>query len=532
MAGLAGLGLVVATFVIPRVRRVPEPAFLDLVVPLALFGCSLLLVLRSRSTAAGLLAVSGTLWCTVGLASALPAPFDDAMLRLGVVPLALVVVAVALLPSGAMHSARVAVVLSLAVATVGGAGQVIPVRLALGSILLATALSRTRAGGWGAAVRSRSDLAAILLQSCLGLALVVLDAGVSAPFLSPEASIGALEIAMVGSAVAVARVLDSDHLVWGSGRIASDRGERLTVDSWLRDLLGLPGLLITYPGMRGDWLLEDGQSCAPPSGPAFAGADGQALAWFDRDVDVDRALRARLHDLLETVGDSARLRAAQIERSVELERSRARIAESAHAERVALRGRLERSVLPFLDAIEARVAVLAVSDGVMQRVDAVRSQIVAVSRGLAPVGDRGLGEALAHLASLAPDFVSVDMARLEPIPGAPAPDTAEATAMWFATAEAVANALKHANGSPVSVRATGPCEVEVVDRGPGGADPSGSGLAGIRDRLAAVGGRVEVLSDSGGSRISVRVPGRIRADSYADRGLAAMTPPTGASYGR
>ena len=104
--------------------------------------------------------------------------------------------------------------------------------------------------------------------------------------------------------------------------------------------------------------------------------------------------------------------------------------------------------------------------------------------------------------------------------------------MWFATAEAVANALKYASGSPVSVRATGPCEVEVVDSGPGGADPDGSGLAGIRDRLAAVGGRVEIVSGPRGSRVSVEVPGRIRAGSYAGRGLATTTPPTGASYRR
>ena len=532
LAGLAGVGLVGATVAFPRLRAVPEPALLDLVVPLVFFGCSLLLALRSSNAAAGLLGASGMVWCTVGLATSLPASLRDAVLRLGVVPLALVVVAVASLPTGSIRSVRFAVVVSLGFATLGGAGLVVSVRLALGSILLVTALGRTRAAGWAAVVRSRSGLFAVLLQSCVGAALVALDPRVDATFLSPESSSRAVAIAMVGSAVGVARVLDSESLGWGSGRDGSGYDEGLSVESWLGDLLGSPGLRITYPGMSGDWLLENGQPCGQPSGPAFARPDGQVVAWFDRDVDVDRPLRARLHDLLETVGASARLRTAQIERSAELERSRARIAESAYAERVALQGRLERSVVPLLDAIEARTAGLPDSDGVVERIDAVRGQLLAVFRGLAPVGDSGLGEALAHLASLAPDLVSVDLARLEPPPEAPAPDTAEATAIWFATAEAVTNALKYASGSPVSVRAKGPCEVEVIDRGPGGADPDGSGLAGIRDRLAAVGGRVEIVSGPGGSRVSVQVLGRIRAGSYAGRGLATTTPPTGASYGR
>ncbi|MBA2768386.1 MAG: hypothetical protein H0U35_04520, partial [Sporichthyaceae bacterium] len=63
LVGLAGVGLVGATVAVPRLRAVPEPALLDLVVPLVLFGCSLLLALRSSNAAAGLLAASGTLWC-------------------------------------------------------------------------------------------------------------------------------------------------------------------------------------------------------------------------------------------------------------------------------------------------------------------------------------------------------------------------------------------------------------------------------------------------------------------------------------
>lgn len=532
LAGLGGVGLVAATAAVPRSRGVPAPAVLDLAVPLVVFGCSVLLAWRSLYEPSGVLAASATVWCSVGLATSLPSAWGEAILRLGVVPLALVVVAVASLPGGSVKSARIAVVLSLAVAAAGGAGLVAPVRMLLGSILLVMALRGTRAGGWASVLRSRSEVLAVLLESSVAVALVVLEPVVSGRFLSLEWSAGAVATVMVGAAVGVVRVLDSERLVWGAGRVVTDGDERLSIESWLADLLGVPGLRITYPGARGDWLLEDGRPWAAPSGPAVAGADGHVVARFDRDVDVDRALRAGLRGLLETVGASARLRAAQIERSVELERSRARIAQAAHEERVALQGRLERSVVPFLDAIQARAAVLPDADAVVNRIEAARAQIAAVSRGLAPVGARSLGEALADLASLAPDLVFVDVARLDPGPGAPAPDTVEATAMWFAIAEAVTNALKHGSGSPVSVLATGPCEAQVADRGPGGADASGSGLAGIRDRLAAVGGSLEVVSSPAGSCVSVRVPGRIRAGSYAGRGLPATTRPTGATYGR
>jgi signal transduction histidine kinase len=83
----------------------------------------------------------------------------------------------------------------------------------------------------------------------------------------------------------------------------------------------------------------------------------------------------------------------------------------------------------------------------------------------------------------------------------------------------------------VRVRATGPCVLEVSDTGPGGADAMGSGLAGIRDRLAAVGGRLDVSSNGNGTHVSITVPGRIRADAYPDVGLVATTPSALGSYG-
>jgi signal transduction histidine kinase len=154
------------------------------------------------------------------------------------------------------------------------------------------------------------------------------------------------------------------------------------------------------------------------------------------------------------------------------------------------------------------------------------------AQGLAPVGDGGLADALAGLALLAADRVSIDVEGLHDPLAERAPDTSEATAMWFAANEAVTNALKHATGSHVRVRAMSSCSLEVGDDGPGGADPTGSGLAGIRDRLAAVGGRLGVASDDDGTRVTIEVPGRVRVGTYTEVGLVATTPAGTDSYGR
>jgi signal transduction histidine kinase len=84
------------------------------------------------------------------------------------------------------------------------------------------------------------------------------------------------------------------------------------------------------------------------------------------------------------------------------------------------------------------------------------------------------------------------------------PEAVETTA-YFVVAEALANVARHAGASEARVgvwREGEPEErlvVEVVDDGKGGAEPgAGTGLAGLRDRLAALDGRLSVESPVGG----------------------------------
>jgi signal transduction histidine kinase len=84
-------------------------------------------------------------------------------------------------------------------------------------------------------------------------------------------------------------------------------------------------------------------------------------------------------------------------------------------------------------------------------------------------------------------------------------------AAYYVVSEALANATKHAmaTGVAVAVEAqNGSLRLTIDDDGVGGADPSdGSGLAGLRDRVEALGGSIKISSPAGeGTRLVVELP--------------------------
>ena len=71
-------------------------------------------------------------------------------------------------------------------------------------------------------------------------------------------------------------------------------------------------------------------------------------------------------------------------------------------------------------------------------------------------------------------------------------------------AEALTNVVKHAHAGRAEVTASvedGTLRIEVRDDGAGGADPDGHGLVGMRDRVTALGGRLEIESPAGGGTL-------------------------------
>jgi signal transduction histidine kinase len=89
------------------------------------------------------------------------------------------------------------------------------------------------------------------------------------------------------------------------------------------------------------------------------------------------------------------------------------------------------------------------------------------------------------------------------------PAAVEATA-YFVVAEALTNVAKHARAAHAAVTARvadGALVVQVRDDGVGGARPDGSGLLGLRDRLAVLDGRLRVESPAdGGTLVAAEIP--------------------------
>jgi signal transduction histidine kinase len=90
------------------------------------------------------------------------------------------------------------------------------------------------------------------------------------------------------------------------------------------------------------------------------------------------------------------------------------------------------------------------------------------------------------------------------------PESVEVAA-YYVVSEALTNAAKHANASRVDIEASvrdRSLRLSVRDDGVGGAEPArGSGLVGLRDRVEAVGGSIEITSPPGhGTHVVVQLP--------------------------
>jgi signal transduction histidine kinase len=228
-------------------------------------------------------------------------------------------------------------------------------------------------------------------------------------------------------------------------------------------------------------------------------------------------------DLLESVIGAAgfaieiaRLRVEVRRQLAEVQDSRLRIVTAGDEERRRLERDLHDGAQQRLVSIGLTLrhleAQLPAGSPQAQTLDATVSELARaidelreLARGVRPAGlDDGLAPALRQLTARSRLRVSVRATeerfadRLE-------------TAAYFVASEALANAAKHANASRVDVvaeRQNGSLVVSIRDDGVGGAKPSdGSGLSGIADRVAALGGSVTVASPAGhGTVVTAELP--------------------------
>jgi signal transduction histidine kinase len=257
---------------------------------------------------------------------------------------------------------------------------------------------------------------------------------------------------------------------------------------------------------------------------AAAAIETGQLQTLDASFDLPtgrRAFEVRVSpsgadEVTAIVRDFTDQRAAQSE----LRQSRTRIVEATDAERRRLErdlhdGAQQRLVSLSLALRLARSrltgdANAAAVEGLDDAAAELKTAIVELrelARGIHPaiLTEAGLGPAidtLAERSSVAADVLALPDRRLSP--------AVEATA-YFVVSEALANVAKYASATRATVTAECPGDslrVEVADDGVGGADPAGgSGLRGLADRVAALGGSLSVVSPmGGGTRVVADIP--------------------------
>jgi signal transduction histidine kinase len=296
----------------------------------------------------------------------------------------------------------------------------------------------------------------------------------------------------------------------------------------LRDALGDPSLAVYRwePSLRA-FTDATGQAATPPTDGAARAvlAIGTAEApelviAHDPALRDDPGLVSAAAAAVRLAVENERLQAEVRAQLEAVQASRARIVEAQDDERRRIERDLHDGAQQRLVSLQlslqmlrrdlgpdADPAAVAELEAATAEAAAAIADIRELARGVHPaiLTEAGLGPALASLADRAPlPVVVIDELdrRL--------PSSVEATA-YFVTAEAVTNAIKHAGATRVDVRtwlAEDQLRLDVRDDGRGGADPSeGTGLTGIKDRVAALGGTVRVRSEAGqGTRLEVALP--------------------------
>ncbi|GAA2727688.1 sensor histidine kinase [Actinocorallia aurantiaca] len=209
------------------------------------------------------------------------------------------------------------------------------------------------------------------------------------------------------------------------------------------------------------------------------------------------SLAERVERLAETRAEALEAHGAELRR---IERD---LHDGTQAQLVAVALRLGLADRRFAtDPDAARALFLDARDGIEEALTQLRTVI----RGIYPpiLSDRGLAGALRALAAGQPIPVeaSFDEGRV--------PAAVEAAA-YFVVAEALTNIAKHSGAARASVtvrRETDRLRIIVRDDGKGGADEGGgSGLAGIRRRVAAFDGTTRLDSPDGeGTTLEVELP--------------------------
>ncbi len=300
-------------------------------------------------------------------------------------------------------------------------------------------------------------------------------------------------------------------------RVSAGEADPEELEAVLRNSLRDPGLRLGYL-LPGNKILVDADgepvevSDADPR-IRFAGHTIGALV-----LSAERALPTReIADAATVLVEMSRLRLELAQAFRAVDASRTRLLRAGYEERERLERDLHDGAQQRLVAVgmslrltqrhlpgDSQVVRAALDEAVAELGQAV-VELRQIAHGLRPSSlDDGLAAALAHLSSTSPLPVELDLDAGE------LPDAVSTTA-YFVASEGIANAVKHGGASRIHLRVarTGDLlAVRVNDDGSGGATlRPGGGLAGLQDRVQALGGSLRLESAVGtGTTVEAVLP--------------------------
>jgi signal transduction histidine kinase len=225
----------------------------------------------------------------------------------------------------------------------------------------------------------------------------------------------------------------------------------------------------------------------------------------ERMLVRERAVDSHLRSIFRKLGIRSRVELARV---TELAAAKARLLAAADGARRQIERDLHDGLQQQLVSLELTVGLAETSvpahDQQMkgelafigQAVRDVLDNVREISRGIHPaiLSEGGLAPALKTLARRSPIAVQLDVrfaGRLaEPLE----------LGAYYVASEALANVAKHANATVVDVALearSGFLFLSIRDNGIGGANPRGTGLAGLRERVEALGGVLRLVSPPG-----------------------------------
>jgi signal transduction histidine kinase len=291
----------------------------------------------------------------------------------------------------------------------------------------------------------------------------------------------------------------------------------LVIGDGLRRLAAWP----SQPTRPAVALSGDGPPPLPHADRTVAIRDhGELLGAISLTLPPGRALTPTEDRLLADVAAQAGLVLTNVRLLEQLKASRQRLVAAQDEER----RRIERDLH---DGVQQRLVTLALTlrmaaanagtlpraglgetlGGAAQEATATLAELRRLARGIHPsiVTEGGLAAAIESVVERAPLPVELRLGEVEGLP------TSVEVTVYYLVAEALTNVAKHADAAAATVtveREGDRLRVEVGDDGIGGANASaGSGLVGITDRIAALGGVLEIASPAqAGTRLRAEIP--------------------------